>query len=654
MDERKFYNNIITWDNLLKKGYFDFQEYNNPYNIDGAYGKTDIIYPNYFNLKNLVNNKKLLKKIEQLEYKKKDTTPILFTIPKNDNSRRPLKFPNLYAYCSTIKVIMENKEKIIDNLISDKESTSRFFGYAPFTYSVTKSIENKLLIGHSFYYKTDFSNFYHSFYTHAIAWIIMGKEKAKEKKKDSDHFSNVLDHVIRTQQDGETHGLPTSSLLTRIIVEFFMSKVDKEIREGLSDTDVTFNRYVDDIIFGYDSEKDLAFIKRVLETITQKYDITINERKTTKTTYNAIIRDSELIGYFDEIKKRIKLADQVRSSTDIQEDSNIYLFLKPNLSYNLRDIFDRFYNKIITEQLTGIKGAEKLAFRVLMFFINDFSLPAKIKSSEVENTGLYKILYALIAKNDKVNFSMQSTFIEKMLQLTLSDTRLILPFVQLIDVITKKEKVVGERIGDKNFALVTNYLKNTIENMGSGNFQKQENFFAKKLLFNIQNNLHQEAYAIFLLFTKLDINISNDLVDHIYTLVQSEGVNCDDFTLLFLVNRFVQQANNMSLKEKNNFFDMIENLLTIKDYDKNIVSKKIFKDKNFLRRHWLLRYEILYLDKTNDKFNHMVDDYYSAHSNEIKNMSFKYFKETYQGENVEISRFYYNLLKANIDFADFM
>ena len=51
MDERKFYNNIITWDNLLKKGYFDFQEYNNPYNIDGAYGKTDIIYPNYFNRK---------------------------------------------------------------------------------------------------------------------------------------------------------------------------------------------------------------------------------------------------------------------------------------------------------------------------------------------------------------------------------------------------------------------------------------------------------------------------------------------------------------------------------------------------------------------------------------------------------------------------
>ena len=134
----------------------------------------------------------------------------------------------------------------------------------------------------------------------------MGKEKAKEKREDKDHFSNLLDHVVRTQQDGETHGLPTSSLLTRIIVEFFMSNVDSEIREGLRDTDVTFHRYVDDIIFGYDSEKDLATIKRVLETITGKYDIAINEKKTGKTTYNEISRDSELIGYFDELKEKIK------------------------------------------------------------------------------------------------------------------------------------------------------------------------------------------------------------------------------------------------------------------------------------------------------------------------------------------------------------
>lgn len=653
MDETKFYENVITWENLLKKGYFDFQEYNNPYNIDSTYGKTDVIYPNYFNLKNLANNDELLKKIEQLDYKKIDTTPILFTIPKNDNSRRPLKFPNLYAYCNAVKVVIEHKNEIIESLISDKESTSRFFGYAPFTYSVTKSIENKLIIGHSFYFKTDFSNFYHSFYTHAIAWIIMGKENAKDKREDSDHFANLLDHVIRTEQDGETHGLPTSSLLTRIIVEFFMSKIDKEIREGLRDTDVTFNRYVDDIIFGYDNEKDLATIKRVLELITQKYDITINEKKTAKTTYNMIVRDSELIGYFNEIKERIKLADQIKFSDNISEDNKLNSCFMPNLSYNLKDIYDNFFNKIINEQLTEIKGSEKLAFRVLMFFINDFTLPSNLDMSEYKETGLFSILNALIAKNNSVDLNIQSTFIEKMLQLTLSDTRLILPFIQLIDTIAKKEKIIAKKIGNQNFAPVTSYLKSTIESMGSGSFQKEENFFAKKLLFNIRNNLHQEAYAIFLLFTKLNINISNDLVENIYTLVQNEDVSCDDFTLLFLVNRFVQQAKSMSLKEKNDFFDMLENLLTIKEYDTNKSKERSFKDKNFLRKHWLLRYEILYLDKTNKEFSQMVDNYYNAHSSRVKNLSYKYFKKNHQGKYFQISEFYFDLLKANIDFAAF-
>lgn len=649
VNERDFYNHIISWENLLKKGYFDFQEYNNPYTLDRRYGRTDLIYPNYFNLNNLVNNKELFESITKWNFKNKDTTPILFTIPKDNGVRRPLKFSNLYSYCNTIKVVMENKLEIINKLMEDKESTSRFFGYAPYTYSVSKSIENKLLIGHAFYYKTDFSNFYHSFYTHAIAWIIMGKEKAKEKREDKDHFSNLLDHVVRTQQDGETHGLPTSSLLTRIIVEFFMSNIDSEIREGLRDTDVTFHRYVDDIIFGYDSEKDLATIKRVLETITQKYDIAINEKKTGKTTYNEISRDSELIGYFDELKERVKLADKVNFSSDISDEKGFYDVLKLNTSYNLGSIFDHFYNKIINEQLSGIKGSEKLAFRVLMFFIEDFSIPKD--ASNIKQSGLYNILNALIAKNNQINEEIQSTFIEKMLQLTLSDTRLILPFIQLIDTIAKKEKIISYNLKDENFAPVTVHLKNTIEKMGSGQNQKQENFFAKKLLFNIKNNLHQEAYAIFLLFTKLNINVSNSLIEQIYTVVQEKDVECDDFTLLFLVNRFLKQSNSLSLKEKNNFFDMVEKLLAIKDYETTRVNSEIFKKKNFMRKHWLLRYEVLYLDKTNKDFKNMVRDYYDSHPSEVKNLSFKYFKANHRKS--EAGKFYFELLKANIDFADF-
>ena len=96
-------------------------------------------------MNNLVNNKELFESITKWNFKNKDTTPILFTIPKDNGVRRPLKFSNLYSYCSTIKVVMENRLEIINKLTEDKESTSRFFGYAPYTYSVSKSIENNIL-----------------------------------------------------------------------------------------------------------------------------------------------------------------------------------------------------------------------------------------------------------------------------------------------------------------------------------------------------------------------------------------------------------------------------------------------------------------------------------------------------------------------------
>lgn len=112
-----------------------------------------------------------------------------------------------------------------------------------------------------------------------------------------------------------------------------------------------------------------------------------------------------------------------------------------------------------------------------MFFIEDFSIPKN--APNIKQSGLYNILNALIAKNNQINGEIQSTFIERMLQLTLSDTRLILPFIQLVDTIAKKEKIISYNLKDENFAPVTVHLKNTIERMGSGQNQRQENFFRR-------------------------------------------------------------------------------------------------------------------------------------------------------------------------------
>lgn len=329
------------------------------------------------------------------------------------------------------------------------------------------------------------------------------------------------------------------------------------------------------------------------------------------------------------------------------------MLLKPKLSYNLSSTFEKFYNKIINEKISEVKGTEKLSLRVLTFFINDFSLSSKLTEEEkIKKSGLYRILLSLVEKNDKVDSNIQSTFIEKMMQLTLSDTKLILPFIQFIDVISKKEVIISTRL-NMAFAPVTEYLKSAIEKMGMGSIQKQENFFAKKLIIDIKNNLHQEAYTIFLLFTKLNINFSTDVVNKIYDIIQEKDVECDDFTLLFLVNRFKEYANNMSLKERNKFFDTINYLLSIRSYDDTISISEIFKDRVFIEKHWLLRYEILYLDKTDEEFHNMLNDYYKSHDIEVRVMDYSYFKKNYQGKHRQINRFYIDLLEEKVDFANF-
>lgn len=67
--------------------------------------------------------------------------------------------------------------------MSNKHSMSKFFGYNPYNFEVTHRMQDFILIGHSHFFKTDFSTFYHSFYTHALAWLIMTKNKAKKIKK---------------------------------------------------------------------------------------------------------------------------------------------------------------------------------------------------------------------------------------------------------------------------------------------------------------------------------------------------------------------------------------------------------------------------------------------------------------------------------------
>jgi hypothetical protein len=200
-----------------------------------------------------------------------------------------------------------------------------------------------------------------------------------------------------------------------------------------------------------------------------------------------------------------------------------------------------------------------------MFFIQ--SVKNDKESKNITDNSIYKVLHALIEKNTKVSEKIQSSFIERMLQLTFSDTKLILPFIQLLDVIQEKENEI-------NNGIVTAYLKRVIEQMGKENLASHESTLINKLYFDLKNNYHQEAYSIMLLFTKLNINLSEEMNVKIVTLItDSNDVTFDDFTLLFFLHNFVKSEKKIYLNDRFEFLNMIQKLLMTEDFGKRMFRK---------------------------------------------------------------------------------
>ena len=108
-------------------------------------------------------------------------------------------------------------------------------------------LKNLQLQGYNKRLYTDLSNFYHSLYTHSIEWIIEGKSISKKNLNNpkNNTMGHNLDKLMQNSQYGETHGIPTGNLATRVIAELYMCKFDEIMeRNGYK-----YSRFVDDIIY---------------------------------------------------------------------------------------------------------------------------------------------------------------------------------------------------------------------------------------------------------------------------------------------------------------------------------------------------------------------------------------------------------------------
>lgn len=620
-----FFERIFNWNNLIKFGYFDFQpginaKYQKSNDTDVMYGKTDFVNPDWFNFDKITSNKELMNYIQDFKYfnDKKDknsrisfleTSPIIFSIPKSQETRRILKFPNFYSYCTLASIIMSYKKEIINHLITNEHSTSKFFNRQPFNFDSSKRMQSNRLIGYINFYKTDFSNFYHTVYTHAIAWLIEGKETARYNRGDS-LLGNRLDHAIEAMQNRESYGLPTGNLLTRITVEYFMSFFDKEVKQKVGE-DIDFIRYVDDIYFGYNGRENLEKIKKVMYDTSKKYNFILNSEKTKSIDFIDIKKSSRLLYFLDDVSvKHMKAKD----------------FAK---------LYNSFFQCALNEIKNDEKGTKSLIFTSLRYFITRKGI-SKFQRKEMIRGLIY------------VNGNYQKPFIDDLLQLVLMDSRLILYFIQLLKAIKEEENKIG-------FLRISNHFDREFSNY----------VFINNLLNNLkyylQHDDNQEAYAILSLFRLFDIPVSLEQITDILINTKIDDINC----VLLLDNYF----SNMSVKD--NIFSLLDIFQNKFDKENNNFKEKYSKFKEdfpshyFEDQHWLVKYELFYLYEHNKIIRKKIDYFYKLKqaSEDKQYINYENFKKktkslknSWKNNNINITKlinlFYIELLDHNVSFVN--
>ncbi len=266
--------------------------------------------PENFNLEGLENilPTVTITKIDYIE-------PYHYTMAKNSdsNKRRRISLPEIVQFIDAVKYIKENSclLELLEFSQQDKHSFSnivtsdgdlskheQLYSFLSRGIDESRNIDSsyinniiskiKCSQGAKGILHIDISDFYGSIYTHLIPSIYLGyetsiiqyKKQLKHIDPSSDYirYSN-LDKKIRLLNGNRTNGILTGPLISKVIAESLLCRIDSEIDMETSNTDFKFTRYVDDYeIYIYDEDK-IDKITNIFSNIFNKYYLTINSEK---------------------------------------------------------------------------------------------------------------------------------------------------------------------------------------------------------------------------------------------------------------------------------------------------------------------------------------------------------------------------------------
>ncbi len=248
---------IANW--ILSQGYFAEQ----------------YILPPSFQVSNFTLQAQPYKNLNKLQRKQL----INISHPKTNFSSRIFSIQHPHYYHDIVFYLEKNWDLIIEHLFNEK---NRIYSYS-FPIALTRKnrdevglsslrtgrmiyewltmAERDLVLDASHYQfiaRTDITNFYSSIYTHSIAWALHDREQALTDS-NLNLFGNKIDKLIQYANDGRTNGIPIGSVLSDLIAEIILSKIDLNTSEELkkdielfkaprsfkNNTEFTLSKYLD-------------------------------------------------------------------------------------------------------------------------------------------------------------------------------------------------------------------------------------------------------------------------------------------------------------------------------------------------------------------------------------------------------------------------
>mgnify|MGYP000850021653 CR=1 FL=1 len=535
----RYYSKILSAESLIKYGYFDSLA-NKFINRSGAYKEeqyisNDQFYEGIFNLSGFYNwlddgdrwkDLYFSQKDGRVKIRKEWTTPISFTIPKNLHTRREYKLINLFSYGNLAYYIEQEKEAISNIFLQNKNSMSKFFSSEVFKFAITQDLRNTLLFGKNKRYITDVQNFYHSIYTHSIEWMLEGKDNAKRNIGVNDWkdytFGKSLDRLIQNSQSGETHGLPTGNLITRIIAEVYMCKFDEillDVNNGYS-----FARFVDDITFAFNADVELIDFKKSLNEKIREYSLSLNDSKTKIESFpfEGNKNKDTIFTFFDTLPEMPKEAGNS---------------IKNLGKKRVKDKISQFIDYCVSEEERGNRGSLKCIPAVLANSIRPLKIGNSYHPQPIVKALGDDYRECLVDIFFEPHYLTGMSLFERVLDLSFMDSTITQKIIDFSQILVRE--TVSEKSGkDKDDVI------GKVEGAASAYFDRIKNTLEDKINEFIDSGSNQEIYSYLLMIIifNYDKKMDSDSINGICRSVIDSKI--DDINMILATIVYYRKNGN--------------------------------------------------------------------------------------------------------------